>query len=312
MTTTEKLSFMRIPMAGDKGYPTLHFGARDLRRTAGESMFDQSYKRIALRPVGVSIGAEVQGIDLADLDEETFAEVHRALLEWKVLFFRDQALTGEQHIAFAKEWGSIEVNDFFPNGDVREISRLAKDDSAIGMENIWHSDTSFRREPSKLSILRGIELPASGGNTMWADMAVAYDNLPAEIKEKIDGLTATHSFVKSWGLTMTDEAIAAMNEVHPPIQHPVVRTHPETGRKFLYVNEPFTVRIDGLPEDEADELLEYLLFQARVPEYQVRYQWSPGDVAMWDNRITQHYAVSDYFPQRRVMERVTINGDQPF
>ncbi|MBH0120640.1 TauD/TfdA family dioxygenase [Rhodococcus sp. CX] len=299
-------------MVGAQGYPRLHFGTRELRRTAGEQLFDQSYERLTLRPVGVTIGALVEGVDLGEIDAETHLELHRALLEWKVLFFRDQHLTGAEHIALANLWGDIEANDFFPNGEAQEISRLAKDDTAVGMENIWHSDTSFRSDPSMLSILRAIEVPEIGGETMWADMAAAYDNLPDEVRERIDDLTATHTFVKSWGLTMTDKAIAEMERIHPRISHPVVRTHPETGRKFLYVNEPFTEVLDGLPGDEADALLDYLLFQARVPEYQVRFRWEPGSVAIWDNRITQHYAVSDYFPQRRVMERVTVVGDQPF
>ncbi|REE73095.1 taurine dioxygenase [Rhodococcus wratislaviensis] len=311
-TITQESMFARVPMVGDRGYPRLHFGTRELRRTAGEQLFHQPYERLILRPVGVTIGAVVEGVDLGAIDDETHAELHRALLEWKVLFFREQHLTGAEHIALAKRWGGIEANDFFPNGEVQAISRLAKDDTAVGMENVWHSDTSFRRDPSMLSILRAISVPEIGGETMWADMAAAYDNIPDGVRERIDDLTATHTFVKSWGLTMTDEAIAEMESIHPRTSHPVVRTHPETGRKFLYVNEPFTEAINGLPGEEANDLLDYLLFQARVPEYQVRFRWEPGSVAMWDNRITQHYAISDYFPQRRVMERVTVVGDQPF
>ncbi|MBU3065027.1 TauD/TfdA family dioxygenase [Nocardia sp. NEAU-G5] len=303
---------LSIANVGEGGYPRLHVGARELRKQSDFAPESEPYTSLSLRPMTPLIGAVVEGVDLRKVDDALHAELHRALLEWKVLFFRDQLLDGPEHIALAKRWGGIEVNDFFPNGDVQEISRLAKGPQSIGFENNWHSDTSFRRDPSMLSVLRAIEVPATGGETMWADMAAAYDNLPESVKEQIDGLTAIHTFTKSWGLAMAPEQVQAMAELHPPVAHPVVRTHPETGRKTLYVNEPFTTQIDGLPRDEGDALLDYLMFQARVPEYQVRFRWEPGSVAIWDNRATQHYAINDYYPQRRVMERVTVVGDQPF
>ncbi|MFJ9367067.1 TauD/TfdA dioxygenase family protein [Nocardia sp. NPDC101769] len=311
-TTSMERTFICIPNVGESGYPRLYSGARELRKQSDFVPESEPYTVCSVHPLTPLIGAVVEGVDLREVDDAVHAELHRALLEWKVLFFRDQLLDGPEHIALARRWGNIEVNDFFPNGDVQAISRLAKGPKSIGQENMWHSDTSFRRDPSKVSILRAIDVPATGGDTMWADMAAAYDNLPGSVKEQIDGLKAIHTFTKSWGLTMAPEQVAAIAEIHPPIAHPVVRTHPETGRKLLYVNEPFTTEIVGLPRNEGDELLDYLMFQARVPEYQVRFRWEPGSVAIWDNQATQHYAINDYYPQRRVMERVTVAGDQPF
>ncbi|MGY0498348.1 TauD/TfdA dioxygenase family protein [Nocardia sp. FBN12] len=311
-STTTKSPFMQIPNVGAQGYPRLHFGARELRRQSEFASRPESYELLSLRPATPLIGAYIEGVDLRHVDDALHAELHRALLEWKVLFFRDQQLDGPEHIALAKQWGDVEVNDFFPNGDVQEISRLAKGAMAVGQENTWHSDTSFRRDPSMASILRAIEVPDTGGETMWADMYAAYDNLPDSVKTQIDDLTAMHTFTKSWGLVMEPEQVEAMEKLHPPTAHPVVRIHPETGRELLYVNEPFTSEIVELPGDEGDRLLDYLMFQARVPEYQVRFRWEPGSVAIWDNRSTQHYAINDYYPQRRVMERVTVVGDQPF
>ncbi|MBM7369339.1 TauD/TfdA dioxygenase family protein [Gordonia hydrophobica] len=311
MTTQIASPSLAIHTAGTTAYPRLHLGARFLRRTAEHLEEPQVYTRFDLTPVNPTIGAVVHGIDLGHVDDQVHADLHRALLEYKVLFFRDQNLTGSQHIDLAHRWGPVEVNDFFPTAEVDGISRLAKGDMAIGMENVWHSDTSFRSDPSMASILRAVEIPAAGGDTLWADMAAAYDNLPESVKEQIDGLTAIHTYTKSWGQAMTAEQIAVMSAKYPPIAHPIVRTHPETGRKLLYVNEPFTTEIVGLPKADGDALLDYLMFQARTPEYQVRFQWAPNSVVIWDNRATQHYAVNDYFPQRRVMERVTVAGDLP-
>ncbi|EGD53494.1 TauD/TfdA dioxygenase family protein [Gordonia neofelifaecis] len=311
MSTDTVIKNLTIHTAGETAYPRIHLGARDLQRNGDQPADSPSYTRFEVTPAGPTIGAYIEGVDLADIDDELHAELHRALLEFKVLFFRDQSLTGPQHISLARRWGSVEVNDFFPNGEAQEISRLAKGDMSVGTENVWHSDTSFRKDPSMASILRAVEVPPVGGNTVWADMAAAYDNLPEPVKEKIEGLRAIHTFTKSWGLAMSAEQVEAMSKIHPPIAHPIVRTHPETGRRLLYVNEPFTSEIVGLPKGDGDQLLDYLMFQARTPEYQIRFQWEPNSVAIWDNRSTQHYAVNDYFPHRRVMERVTVAGDLP-
>ncbi|MEU9022047.1 TauD/TfdA family dioxygenase [Actinomadura sp. NPDC048394] len=263
-------------------------------------------------PCSATIGAEIPDIDLSlPLDDEVLTELRRALLEYKVLFFRDQHLTGPQHAAFARHWGEPQIHPFLPKADSPEVVRLAHDAESPGVENIWHSDASFTRTPPFGSILRAVQVPDIGGDTMWADMAAAYDGLPDDVRRAIDGLTATHDFTQSFGKLMSDDQLAEARKKNPPVQHPVVRTIPETGRKLIYVNRVFTAHIDGVSEADSAELLDILIDQARHPEYQVRFHWKPGSIAFWDNRVTQHYALCDYYPRPRVMERVTIIGDQP-
>ncbi|WP_329437365.1 TauD/TfdA family dioxygenase [Streptomyces sp. NBC_01280] len=289
--------------------PLMRYGHRVLDRTAPGSP-EAEYRILGIQPLTPHIGAEVSGVDLSQpIGEDLGAELRQALLEWKVIFFRDQhRFTSEHHVALAAIWGEPEVNPFFPKGDTVGVSRLAKDAVAVGNENIWHSDHSFMAAPALGSVLRAVEVPPAGGDTMWADMAVAYDNLSEETKARIDGLTAVHDWVPSWGSLMTEEQIARMREILPAVEHPVVVRHPQSGRKVLYVNEPFTTRIVGLSDAESRELLDELVLQARIPEFQVRFHWQPDSVAIWDNIAVQHYAINDYYPQRRVMERIAIAG----
>ena len=290
----------------------LDAGPRPVRRVP-DGWDDRPYERITLEPVTPIIGAEVTGVDLRDpLDDATFADLHRALLEWKVLFFREQRITGEQHRAFAARWGELEVHPFLPQGDVPDVVRFERDEANKPSENIWHSDVTWREIPSLGSVLRAIEVPPVGGDTMWADMGAAYDGLPDDVKARIDGLVAVHDFTYSFGLALDPDTLAEMQAKYPPARHPVVRTHPETGRKTLFVNEVFTSHVEGLDPEESDGLLDLLCRQARVPEYQCRFHWRPASIAFWDNRATQHYAAADYWPNRRVMERATIVGDRPF
>jgi taurine dioxygenase len=291
---------------------SVKMGPRVVRRTADDN--DRApYERIQLRPLGPIIGAEVEGVDLTrPIPAAVREELHRALLEWKVLFLRDQHVTGEQHRRFARLWGELEVHPFLPAGEVPEVVRFEKGDRTKGYENVWHSDVSWRRLPSMASVLRAVEVPELGGDTLWCDMGAAYDGLGDGLRARIDGLVAVHDFVASFGRGMPADKLAEMRAEYPPATHPVVRTHPETGRRTLYVNRIFTSHIVGLEPDDSDELLDRLCRQADVPEYQIRFRWQPDSIAWWDNRATQHYAVSDYWPQRRVMERATIIGDQPF
>lgn len=289
-----------------------HAGPRTLNRLP-EGQESRPYRRFTVAPLTPVIGAEIAGVDLREpLDDELFAELHRALLEWKVIFFRAQRISGEQHRAFAARWGELEIHPFLPQGDSPHVVRFEKDAANRGYENIWHSDVSWRVVPSLGSVLRCIECPPYGGDTLWADMACAYDGLPDEVKERIEGLVAVHDFATSFGLGMTPDQVEKLREQYPPAEHPIVRTHPETGRRTLYVNEIFTDHVKGLDPAESEALLDVLLRQARVPEYQCRFRWSPDAIAFWDNRATQHYASSDYFPARRVMERATIIGDRPY
>jgi taurine dioxygenase len=280
---------------------------------------ERPYERFRLSPLSPTIGAEVEGVSLGEpLDPELHVELNRALLEWKVLFFRDQNITHAQQVAFARNWGPLEshpfarVTSFNQPDDKPEVVRLEKGADAKGQENVWHSDVTWRECPSLGSVLRAIEVPPVGGDTLWADMAAAYDCLPEGVKDRIDGLVAVHDWINTFGRGMDAATRDALRPDFPAVEHPVVRTHPETGRKMLYVNRAFTQHIVGLEPSESDELLDYLYRQASYPEYQCRFRWTPGAVAFWDNRSTQHYATSDYFPQRRVMERITIIGDRPY
>ncbi len=287
-------------------------GPRVLRRLP-DGAEERPYEHFSLRPLGRVIGAEIGGIDLAEpLTPVLHAELNRALLEWKVLFFRDQRLTSAHQRAFAANWGELETNPFIPQGDTEDTTRFTRSASMPAFENIWHVDVTFRPAPALGSVLRLIEVPPVGGDTMWADMAAAYDNLAEDIRARIDGLTAVHDFIPGFDRFSDPGHLLRHQDAFPPVEHPVVRTHPETGRRTLFVNQAFTTHIVGIEREESDRLLRYLFSRAHIPEFQVRFAWRPGSVAFWDNRATQHYAVNDYHPHARVAERVAIVGDRPF
>lgn len=274
------------------------------------------YERITVDPVGPTIGAEVGGLRLGgDLDAQTLAELRRALLDWKVLIFRDQGIDRAAHRDFAQLWGDLEQHPFFkytqPGQTEVDVATLAKGMDAAGMENIWHNDVTWSATPSFGAVLRAVELPERGGDTLFCDTAAAYDTLPDEIKDRIDGLTAEHDWLHAFGNGMPQDAVDLLRPNLPAVQHPVVRVIPETGRRVLFVCSTFTTRILGVSEQESDELLSILYRHVQRPEFQTRLRWQPNTVAFWDNRTCQHYAVSDYFPQRRVMDRISIVGDVP-
>lgn len=289
----------------------IEFGPKRLRLGVDDGV-PASYEHLRLEPVTPYIGAEISGVDLAAPTPAQIDELRRALLDWKVLFFRDQQhLAAEQHRDFAAHWGELEVHPLLAQGEIPEVVRFDRGQENPGTENIWHVDVSWQHRPPLGSVLRAIDVPAAGGDTLWSDMGNAYEALPEKIKERIDGLTATHDFTPTFGLGMAPDKLAEMQAKYPPQHHPVVRTHPDTGRKMLFVNGLFTTAIDGVDPEEGRELLRLLLDQVAMPDFQVRLRWAPGTVAFWDNRATQHYACSDYFPHRRVMERVAIEGDIP-
>ncbi|WP_236792895.1 TauD/TfdA family dioxygenase [Amycolatopsis sp. GM8] len=291
---------------------TIVEGPRVLRRLP-EGVPSRPYDVFGLRPLGRVIGAEIEGVHLArPLTEPVRAELHRAFLEWKVLFFRDQDITPAQQRAFARNWGELETNPLLPAGDSDDVTRFSRDAAMPAFENIWHTDVTFRPNPALGSVLRLVRVPAAGGDTMWADMAAAYDNLPADVRRRITGLRAVHDFVPGFARFTDPEFLAARQAEFPPVEHPVVRTHPETGRRTLFVNPAFTTHIVGLDRAESDALLRVLFAQAHVPEFQIRFAWTENAVAFWDNRATQHYAVNDYAPEVRVAERVAIAGDRPY
>jgi taurine dioxygenase len=292
-------------------------------KTDPENAMSEAARKLApaaltISPLTPTIGAEIGNIDLSrPLDAATKQALRDLLLEWKVIFFRDQAITTEQHLAFARSFGDLEVHPFAPHKpNYPEVLAITHDKDNKGKENTWHSDVTWRVEPSLGSVLRALEVPAFGGDTLFADMYAAYDGLSDEVKAKIEGKNALHDFAHfRVGLRKrgaTEAQIEEFNRKYPSVEHPVVRTHPETKKKALYVNAAFTQHIVGMDRDQSAALLKHLYAQAAIPEYQCRFRWQKNSIAFWDNRASQHYAVSDYWPALRRMERVTIIGDRPY
>lgn len=269
---------------------------------------------LTIEPMTATIGAEVSGVDLADeLDDGVVEEIRDALLEWKVIFFRDQhGLDRDRHVAFGRRFGELEVHPITPKDQTHPEVFVIPAGGTFRAPDTWHSDVTWRPEPSLGSILRAVDLPPIGGDTSWADMGKAYDLLDDGTKERIEGLKATHDYASAFGRRQPPEVQAKMRAEHPTVEHPIVRTHPETGRKTLYVNVAFTRSIVGLPDDEGRPLLARLYRQSTIVDVQCRFRWRPGSVAFWDNRATQHVVSNDFLPATRVMERVTIVGDKPF
>ena len=283
----------------------------------GSAIRSRATAPFEIEPIGRTIGAEIHGLDLArPLDPACFAALEAALIEHKVIYARDQQLTSAQHVAIGRLFGELEVHPFRPEGEFPEIMVLDNHkDNPVLSTDVWHSDTTFRECPTKYSILRCLIIPPTGGDTLWADMCAAYEALSAPVRRLIDGLKAVHDFKNFralYGDSKEDrERLRRMEELYPNPVHPVVRTHPVSGKKAIYVNPQFTLRIEGLAADESEAILRLLYEQAKVPEYQFRLRWKPATIVFWDNRSTQHYAANDYYPERRKMERVAVVGDQP-
>lgn len=290
----------------------IHYGPRRHIASIRERLDALAFDRLEAVPQSPCLGAEIRGVDLGKpMDDGLRAELEHALVEYKVLFFRDQSITQAEHATFAKQFGELEVHPFLPEGEAPEVIRFAKDEDVVGVENNWHSDVSWREVPSLGSVLRAHEVPSVGGDTLWTDMEAVYEGLPDDLKEEIEGRIAVHDFVHTFGLALSEEERSEKRKQFPPARHPIVRTHPVSGRKCLYVNTIFTSHVEGLSEGESRDLLKRLYHEIEVPEYQVRFHWEKDSVAFWDNRSTQHYASSDYWPRKRVMERITIIGNRP-
>lgn len=280
-----------------------------------------------IEPLSCALGAELIGVNLADAiyDDGLFEELRATLFRHRVLFLRNQTFTRAQHVAFAQRFGELEDHPVAGSDPENPgLVRIYKtpDKPNDRYENAWHSDTTWREAPQFGAVLRCIECPPVGGDTMWANMALAYEKLPANVKEQIATLRARHSIEATFGAAMPLEKRLGLKAQFPDAEHPVVRTHPQTGEKILYVNAftthitnyhtPDRVRFGMDANPGAADLLRYLLSQAYIPEYQVRWRWQPGSVAIWDNAPTQHYAVMDYPPSHRKMERAGIIGTKPF
>lgn len=271
-----------------------------------------------LHRITPTIGAEVRGLDLAKpIDDELFATLHAALLEHQVLVFRDQQhIEPAHHLALAERFGTPVPHPAYPTvPGYPAVNILASSKDAPTKIDSWHTDMTFLECPPLGSILRAIEIPASGGDTSFASLFAAHDALSDRMRRYLDGLEAEHSFAYGFRHSLAEpggpERLAEAVRQNPPRRHPVVRTHPESGRKALFVNRLFTTRLLGLDERESEAVLAFLYAWLETPEFSFRLRWQPGTIAFWDNRATLHRPTNDYFPATRIMQRITIAGDRP-
>ncbi|WP_455921675.1 taurine dioxygenase [Pseudomonas putida] len=275
---------------------------------------------LTITPISPAIGAVISGVDIAQpLAREHRDAIEQALLAHHVIFFRDQPITPQQQARFAAQFGDLHIHPIYPNvPEQPEVLILDTAVTDVRDNAIWHTDVTFLPTPAMGAVLSAKLIPPYGGDTLWASGIAAYEALSEPLKRLLDGLTATHDFTKSFPLERfgsTPEDLARWEETrrkNPPISHPVIRTHPVSGRKSLFVSDGFTTRINELEPAESEAILKLLFAHATRPEFFVRWRWQENDVAFWDNRSTQHYAVDDYRPARRVMQRATILGDAPF
>ncbi len=285
-----------------------------------------AYQTITVRPISGALGAEIEGIDIArDISQQAFAEIHRAFLEHSVLFFRNQNLPPERQIAFAKRFGPVMQDPFMkaPDGLPELMIVVKEKHEKQNFAEGWHSDNTYLDRPPLGSFLYSVEVPDYGGDTMFASQYRAYEALSPGMKKMLDGMKAVHTarsyaeaiasrqFVENPGMEMRDDAVME-NALKIVNEHPVVRTHPETNRKALYVNAAYTIRFKDWTEEESKPVLDYLYAHCVRPEFTCRFRWTPGTLTFWDNRCVQHNPINDYHGQRRVMHRVTAEGDRPF
>ena len=273
---------------------------------------------LSFRPVGANLAAEVTGVDLsAPLDDAVRDAIHDGLARHQLLIFRDQVITSDDLMEFGTRFGELSVHPFAPHvEDTPALIRFENDAETPPFgTDVWHSDETFRAAPPMATALCAKTVPEIGGDTVFASMSAAYEGLSARTRAFIDGLQAIHD-IKPFKALFDDtpedrKSLQRFEEIYPPTVHPVVRVHPVTGRRVLYVNPQFTIRIKDMDERESASLLDTLFHQALVPEYQYRLHWRPHTLAMWDNRSVQHYAVHDYWPATRIMDRVTVKGTSP-
>ena len=279
-----------------------------------------TYQTIAVNRISGALGAEISGVDLSQkLDDEVIGEIRQALRENQVIFFRDQHLTPDQHLNFGRRFGELQIHEFVAgmeeNEEILEVRKEAYETRNFG--GGWHTDVSYLERPALGSVLYAREVPAVGGDTMFSSQYLAYDALSDGMKDMLGQMTAVHSARRPYGLNSAYRAqdrsmkILFSENAHSEVEHPVIRTHVETGRKSLYVNGAFTIRFKDMTEDESAPLLNYLWQHAVRPEFTCRFRWEKNSIAFWDNRCVQHNAVNDYHGQRRVMHRVTIEGERP-
>lgn len=270
------------------------------------------------QPLSGALGAEIHGVDLTQpLSSNMYAEIRRLLVEHEVIFFRDQDISPSQHKALAESFGPLQTHPAY--GTIEgfpEITILESTPEKPTMIEAWHSDMTFRKHPPMGTVLRSRIIPPKGGDTLWSSMTAAYDGLSRPMQEFLSTLTAVHDFAFGFKESLAEpggrERLSQALADNPPVEHPVICTHPESGKKVIFVNELFTTHIVGMTTKESRALLSFLFDHVMTPEFTCRFKWQPNSIAIWDNRSTQHKPVNDYFPAHRRLERTTIDGDKPY
>lgn len=273
---------------------------------------------LKIKPLSGALGAEIGGIDLSEeLSAENFLRIRKLLNEYEVIFFREQNIQHERQRALALSFGPLQTHPAYDTvAEYPEITILESSAEKPTKIEAWHADMTFREHPPMATVLRSVIVPPRGGDTLWASMTTAFNGLSYHLQNFLEGLTAVHDFAHGFKESLAEEGgrerLAAAVAANPPVRHPVIRTHPETGKKIIFVNSLFTTHIEGMRKKESNALLAFLYEHITTPEYGCRFQWEPHSIAIWDNRSTQHKPVNDYFPAHRLLERITIDGDKPY
>ena len=273
---------------------------------------------LEIKHMAGALGAEIRGLDLSrELDEEDSLRIRKLLNEYEVIFFRDQDISPASQRALALTFGPLQTHPAYDTvAGFPEITILESTPDKPTKIEAWHTDMTFRLHPPMGTVLKSVVVPVRGGDTLWSSMTAAYEGLSFQMQKFLDGLTAVHDFSHGFKESLAEpggqERLAEAVAANPPVRHPVIRTHPETGKKVIFVNSLFTTHIEGLRTAESEAILAMLFAHIRTEEYTCRFQWEPHSIAIWDNRSTQHKPINDYFPAHRRLERITIDGDRPY